>query len=116
MEQEISKKNKLYNLAESFRKGIENIKEIKLPSYLDHFNDFPNGCCEDTCKLLVRYYSDHELKVFKVKGIKIINKKKISHTWIEYGDYIIDITADQFSEKKKKVIVTKNKKWNIRGH
>jgi hypothetical protein len=34
-----------------------------------------------------------------------------SHAWLEYVEYIIDITADQFAEINDKVIVTTNKQW-----
>jgi len=35
-----------------------------------------------------------------------------SHAWLECGDLIVDITADQFPEIKEKILVTTDRYWH----
>lgn len=106
----------------------------------NQFQRFPDGCCSDTAVLLKQFIQDRfegkynqEIKYrngnvhredIKRNGLKIpkgLNKEQ-SHAWIEYRDeVIIDITANQFSEKikspelirkiKEPVVITKDREF-----
>lgn len=74
------------------------------------FKNFQRGCCGDASNLLSKYLSTHGIKTVYVWGLK----GEQSHAWLEYEDYIIDITADQFSDVSQQVIVTKDKAWHYK--
>ncbi|ELY3422506.1 hypothetical protein SMW88_003610 [Cronobacter sakazakii] len=88
-----------------------------------YFGNFPTGCCGDT-SIVLQYIIAHKLKVecTYVSGLHKhdsehtdILSKDASHAWLEWDDYIIDITADQFNDRSFKnspVMTTKNRKFH----
>ena len=98
---------KLEMLAKDFRDAIEIMGKDDLNGS-EHFKDFPSGCCGDTSELLSIYLKESEINTIYVSG----EKGSQSHGWLEYKDYIIDITADQFSDVDDKVIITNNRSWH----
>jgi hypothetical protein len=99
-----------------FRSAIEKIKE-KLSIT---FTNFPRGSCGYTTILLGTYLLEKKLGHFYyTQGdyYKSHNEWS-SHAWLQQGDLIVDITADQFEEINQKVIVTKISGWhqNLNGN
>lgn len=84
------------NMAISFRKAIISLKQ--LPEIKGHFFEkFPHGACGTTCDLFMYYLSKKGIEseyyngTFKFKTINSI------HGWVGFGDFYIDLTADQFN-------------------
>ena len=76
------------------------------------FSAFPKNCCGHASVLLVLYLKDLGVKrVYRVFNGKHIQDVKKSHAWVEVGEIIVDITADQFPDNPP-VIVTDNRKWH----
>ena len=98
---------KIEMLATAFRDAIELMSKDDL-NISEHFKNFPNGCCGDTSELLSIYLKENDITTIYVSGEKGLQ----SHGWLEYEDYIIDITADQFSGVEEKVIITNNSVWH----
>ena len=73
------------------------------------FRAFPMGACGDTCLLLGTYL--HELGYGRVDYV-FGQKGRQSHAWLEMGDIIIDITADQFEKDIDPVLITRDKRWH----
>jgi len=97
--------NKLKAEVRKVRKAFEKIKHL-LP---DSFKKFPKGCCGPVSLILNEYLYIKGYGKFKyVCGDKGKGKEKRSHAWLEEGEYIIDITADQFSGCLP-VVVTKDR-------
>lgn len=78
---------------------------VKSTTFL--FKDFPNGCCRDMSVVLGAY--------LKTKGFFDINYCHReyddgipSHGWLEVGDLILDLTADQFGNSRPPVVITPN--------
>lgn len=93
-------------LALSFRAAIESMitEEFGESTW---FSRFPNGCCGDTSELLAKYFDDNGIRVEYVWGMH----GNQSHAWIEYNDYVVDITSDQFSDIDERVVIKKDKQW-----
>ncbi len=100
-------KEQIYLYAEEFRTAIEKVKAEK--DYSEDlkwwFDRFPKGRCGDTSELLANYFLSKGISV-TINSNGVYNGK--SHAWVEYnGNYIIDITADQFPDKVgRRVIMT----------
>lgn len=94
--------------ASNFREVLEHLDKEDVGNF-SHFENFPTGCCGDTCDLL-RWF-------LKSKGINTIYVTASdgclgTHAWLEFEDYIIDITADQFPDVDEKVIISNNSIWH----
>lgn len=98
---------------------IENIKtlSLKFRAAIDrckgdlpiNFSEFPRGSCGDASLFLGKYLKDNGFSpVFYVVGIR----GNQSHAWLEYNGLIIDITADQFNEWQKPVLITSDYHWH----
>lgn len=96
----------IFKLASEFRQAIESM-DISLFPNSSFFENFPKGCCGDASNLLSKYLSKHGIETEYVWGLK----GEQSHAWLEYDVYLIDITADQFSDITQKVIFTTDKSW-----
>ncbi len=68
------------------------------------FKDFPFGCCRDSSIIVGQI-----LKDFGVENVYVCRKEfddmYASHTWIEFDNWIIDITADQFGNEFSPTLV-----------
>ena len=64
---------------------------------------FPNGLCGWVSIVLGAVLSNEfpDEMFFYVSGMS----GEMSHAWIEYYDYVIDITADQFQEVTEEVLI-----------
>jgi hypothetical protein len=77
--------------------------------------DFPVGACGDAVPLLGTYLAEQGFGTFMyalgLRACDGINREH-SHAWLEADGIIIDITADQFPEVHRKVIVTTRSDWH----
>lgn len=93
--------SEIYPLVEEFRRALENAKSSGEFTHDAVFEDFPNGCCGDTCDLLGQYLIAHGIRTDYVAGIWYGPEyKHQTHVWlVSEGGLIIDITGDQFKDK-----------------
>lgn len=90
----------VYNLAERFRRAIDiaidNRELIMYPFYR-----FPDNCCDMTCDLLSQYFIENGIQTMHINGVHV-DDCQWHHVWLQTMDgIVVDITADQFSERKK---------------
>lgn len=107
-----SEKKRIETLATQFRKALENCPKEILPV---GFEKFPTGSCGDACLLLGRYLRDSGLGDFDyVLGEAGAHDDDTwhSHAWLQQGDLIVDITADQFADFDYPVVVTTDSQWH----
>ncbi len=97
---------KLTSLATRIRQIILATPEHKRPTRLI---DFPAGACGDTSLLIGSYLID--LGYSNIEYVVGLNGEQ-SHAWLECGDIIIDITADQFGSHINPIIVTRDRTWH----
>lgn len=104
---------RITDIAKALRETILLTPRAKRPIGL---LEFPLGSCGDTVLLLGTFLSQAGFGEFSYvsAGREDIEKKAWeTHAWIEQDSLIIDITADQFPEKKNDaVIVTKESSWH----
>lgn len=95
----------LRKLATRFRGAIEACR-TRLPIGLQNF---PIGACRDASLLLGQH-----LKQSGVGSPTYVSgtKEGRTHAWLEMDGIIIDITADQFGDAAKPVIVTTDATWH----
>lgn len=96
-------------LATQFRNALEQLEPNEYPNS-SWFAVYPRGCCGDTSDLLAKYLSCKGIKAEYVWGMN----DEMSHGWLEYEGYIIDITVDQFDNVHEKILITKDKTWHSR--
>jgi hypothetical protein len=90
-----------------FRNAIENCDKSLLPI---SFASFPKGSSFDASFILSQFLKEEGWGNFDyVSG----HRKGISHSWLCNDEIIVDITADQFEDNNRKVIVMKNSEWHI---
>lgn len=96
-------------IAIAVRRAIEMCDTRELP-----WPRFPRGACGDTALVLGQVLHDAG-----ITGFEYICGKKykedgacLSHAWLKNGDWIVDITADQFPDIDAPVIVTRNSEWH----
>ena len=108
-------------LAVAFRSAILLSDARRLPFSL---RDFPSGACGDASLLLAHFLAEAGLYgAVYVSGLW----ERYSHAWLELGNLIIDITADQFTadpqaalvldglpETPDGVLVTTSRDWHSR--
>lgn len=93
-------------LARQFREAIERTPANERPIT---FQNFPAGACGDATLFLGHYLKAQGLAAFDyVLGMRDDH----SHAWLQHGDIIIDITADQFPEIDRAVIVASASTWH----
>jgi hypothetical protein len=102
----------LLAMARRFRKGIELIQPSQRPICMQ---SFPCGACGDTSLLFGAYLVDHGMHGFLYvsgdRGSKNDNSWT-SHAWLQKGQLVIDLTADQFPDAPTDVIVAEPSKWH----
>jgi hypothetical protein len=93
-------------LATDFRQAIKRCPCGNLPIA---FRDFPHGACGDATLLLAKYLEDsgHTGFVY-VLGMR----NGGSHAWLRRDRLVVDITADQFEDQNRSVIVEMESKWH----
>jgi hypothetical protein len=98
-------------LATAFRRAIE---ESDLRSE-EGFREFPRGACGDASLLLSEFLRGHGFtQIDYVEGwARTGPQAHGSHTWLEIGGTIVDITADQFPRRPAPpIIVTSDRSWH----
>lgn len=95
----------LFNASTIFRKAIEQHLSEEPHNLLVRF---PSGCCKTTSFLLARYLHENGFdKLQYVYGWRnFSSKNRFSHGWLQIGDLIVDITADQFELVNSSILVT----------
>jgi len=97
---------KLFELASAFRRAIMQCDPKSLCITLQ---DFPNGACGDASLLLAKYFENNEYGKFDyVLG----QRGGKSHAWLQQGNLIADITADQFEDQDRTIMVTTDHSWH----
>ena len=97
---------KLHALASAFRRAILSCDSRALPT---RFLDFPRGTCGEATLLLAKYLEEQGCgKFYYMLG----QRDNQSHAWLQRGDLIVDITADQFADQPAPVVVTTNSPWH----
>ena len=95
------------------RSAIESIAPQDLPITFSHF---PRGACGDACLLLGTYLEDQcGFDAFDyVSGERGSHTQDTwtSHAWLQRGELIVDITADQFPDAPAPVIVAEPSLWH----
>ena len=99
--------NKLIALATVFRAAIEKCDPKPLPEALENF---PFGSCGDATLLLAKYLEQNNCgKFYYMLG----ERSGKSHAWLQQGNIMVDITADQFHDNSEAVIVTTDHRWHL---
>ena len=101
-------------LAVSFRGLVERCDKSNLQL---HIQRFPCGSCGDVCWLLARFLADREAPGFHYfcgsrRKPERRDSQISSHAWLQHGDLIVDITADQFIEIDGPIIITRLSDWH----
>lgn len=101
---------RLLQLATAFRDAIERADRSCLGITLANF---PRGSCGDASLLLGHFLKEHGFtEVTYVLGERgHAGADWTSHAWLRVEGYIVDITADQFSEVDQRVIVAQRSPW-----
>lgn len=98
-------------LAIRFREAILKCDRTELPLSLA---DFPAGSCSDASILLGTYFKDNGINGFiLIRGERGEGSSLETHYWLEKGDMLVDITADQFEDMDEEIVITKtNSEWH----
>jgi hypothetical protein len=102
-------KQRVERIATAVRRAIEMCEPTELP-----WSRFPCGACGDTALVLGQVLDDEGIQGFKyVCGNKYKGDgRPSSHAWLQSGEWIVDITADQFPDVHESVIVTHKSEWH----
>jgi hypothetical protein len=93
-------------LAVQFRHAIERCPRSRLPL---QFRDFPRGSCGDAALLLKKFLQENGHTGFAyILGMR----GEQSHAWLQRDNLIVDVTADQFPDQRRSVIVALNSRWH----
>ena len=97
---------RLIHLAIAFRDAIEACPRIMLPIT---FSNFPRGACGDVTPLLGAFLIGHGFEPF---DYMLGERGPSSHAWLQRGDLVVDVTADQFDDCNCSVIVSHGSVWH----
>ena len=75
-----------------------------------HFNYFPNGSCGHASRFLAKWLESKGVENIRCMGGMQENGR--THTWLEIGDDIVDITSDQFSRGYGAVYIDSNRQFH----
>ena len=105
--------DKIKVAASDFREAIEECKN----SLGISFRNFPRGSCGDVAPLLGTYLIENNLGKFEYYlgdyGVEP-EENWSSHAWLQNGNLVVDITADQFPEISERVIVSVESLWHAK--
>lgn len=93
---------------ERFRDAIERADKRHLPITRQ---DFPRGASGDATLLLAKYRERQGSGRF---NYMLGSRNGHSHSWMQQGDLIVDITADQFPDVAEPVIVARQSSWHAK--
>jgi hypothetical protein len=97
---------RLIGLATAFRKAIEASPKNKLPIT---FSNFPRGACGDATPLLGAFLIAQGFEPF---DYMLGERGSSSHAWLQRGNLVVDVTADQFADCDISVIVSGDSAWH----
>ena len=96
-------KDRIRELAARFREAILQCDRTELPLSLANF---PTDSCATASILLGTYLKDNDINGFiLIKGKRGGDNALETHYWLERGDTLLDITADQFEDIKEEIII-----------
>ncbi|MCZ3030126.1 UNVERIFIED_CONTAM: hypothetical protein KWE62_18060 [Acinetobacter baumannii] len=76
---------------------------------------FPIACCEYSSMMLARFLVEKKgyniADVLMIKGQSIADVYQL-HLWLKVNGVIVDITAGQFNEAEKSIIIDKHGSWH----
>ena len=83
--------------------------------HLEVLSLFPVACCEYSSLLLARFLI--EKKGYNIADVLIIKGQSTSdiyqlHLWLKVNGVIVDITAGQFNEVEKSIIIDEHGYWH----
>ena len=96
--------SRILDLSYQFRTAIEKAMSCRRFPFRDRMNGFTFGCCDDASDLLACYLKHHGIDTLQVNGVYRDNNPENTqnHVWLNtYDGLLIDITGDQFREKKE---------------
>jgi hypothetical protein len=77
-----------------------------------NMNRFPVECCHHACSLLLLYFGQIGIKGYQTyRGNHPVDGDG-QHLWLQKGDVVVDISADQFPGIGERVIVTHDSEWH----
>lgn len=97
--------------ARRFRRALEKADKLALP---DGLRNFPCGACGDASLILAKYLASRNLGPFEYVSGETRAAGFQTHAWLEKGELIIDITADQFDEFTEPVTITTGRSFHDR--
>jgi hypothetical protein len=92
------------------------IERADLSGFFSQMTRFPHGCCKLSSLVLILH-----LNALGIEPLELVanasrrsrdNPPCQSHAWVEHGDIIVDITADQFADSPGSVLVTRDHTWH----
>jgi hypothetical protein len=90
-----------------FRSALE---KTTFPAQAGNLTHFPRECCHHSCVMLKRFLSEKGLGEFCTMSGIHPTEPGGNHHWLQKGNVIVDITADQFG--RDKVIVGSVSPWH----
>ena len=83
--------------------------------HLEVLSLFPVACCEYSSMMLARFLI--EKKSYNIADVLMIKGQSIAdvyqlHLWLKVNGVIVDITAGQFNEAEKSIIIDKHGSWH----
>jgi hypothetical protein len=99
--------------ATRFREALESIPSDERTITLQRF---PIGACGDATLLLGTYLIETEEEPFDYMlgetNEDHEDSRWSSHAWLQRGDLVVDISADQFPEIDERIVVTLDSPWH----
>ena len=83
--------------------------------HLEVLSLFPVACCEYSSMMLARFLI--EKKSYNIADVLMIKGQSIAdvyqlHLWLKVNGVIVDITAGQFNEVEKSIIIDEHGSWH----
>lgn len=99
--------DRLRELAQAVRDALERADKRR---WLETLRLFPCGACGDSELLVAKLLQDHGHQ--PAFDYMLGRRDGWSHAWIQQGDLIVDITADQFDDYAEPVTVVRGPAWH----
>lgn len=105
----------LRQLATNFRAATDEARPLLREREV--MGRFPKDCCDHACTLLLIYFNNSGIEDFVFVTADLYKSRRSGrldapHVWLEKGDIVIDITADQFRKINERVIVSRDSAWH----
>ncbi len=102
----------MQNIEDVIRSFRESIVELVQEGALPSLSNFPRGCCNDSAYLLGTYLDSMGFGKFEAIGASSsIEGDSTTHSWLERGDLVIDITRSQFGDNISNVYIGRSPEW-----